>query len=487
MLEGHGATCKRSTKIVCTIGPATRSPSALRQLIKAGMNVARLNLSHGDHEEHGENIRRIRDASQEMGQAIAILADLQGPKIRMGELVEQGVLLEPGMEATLVTDKVVGDSADALPVQYAGLPRLVSPGDRILIDDGLIELSVRSRSDREIVCRVVSGGVVQSKKGLNLPGASTDIPSITEKDRLDLAFALSQGVDWVALSFVRTAQEIAELKALIREYGADDRPVPVIAKIEKPAALDNIDEIIAACDGIMVARGDLGIELSPEQVPIAQKRIIMACNQAGVPVITATQMLDSMIRHPRPTRAEASDVANAILDGTDAIMLSGETSIGLYPVEAVCTMVRIANEVEGHGGEGWARARRSVESAPRPSPAGALSLAARETAHALDATAIVTPTSSGYTARLMSCGRPRSPIVAVTPDPRVQRQLALYWGVTPLLAPRTDSTDEMIAQAVRAAQARGLVQEGDTLVVTAGAAGSPPGTTNLMRIYVVGS
>lgn len=473
----------RRTKIVCTIGPASRDPDLLRQLVLAGMDVARLNFSHGDHAEHAENIERIRAVAADTGRPVTILADLQGPKLRVGKMDGDGVLLREGDQAVLTTAQLVGRDPQALPVQYPGLPHLVEPGDRILIDDGLLELQVLSTEETIIRCRVLVGGVLQSNKGLNLPHASLDIPSITDKDREDLGFALDRGVDWVALSFVRTADEMLQLKQMIGTHLSAEDGVPVMAKIEKPEALDNISAIIDASDAIMVARGDLGIEIRPEEVPMAQKHIIAACNAAGVPVVTATQMLDSMIRNPRPTRAEASDVANAILDGTDAVMLSGETSIGAYPVEAVRTMVRIACEVEGT--QGIAARRSAPEERVTKTIADAVSHAARDAAHSLDAAAIITPTASGYTARLMSHHRPRCPIIAITPSPVVQRRLGLYWGVTPLIAPRTDSTDEVLSQAVQAARERELVKAGDTVVLTGGAAGSVPGTTNLVRILVV--
>lgn len=481
------------TRIVCTIGPASREPETLRQLMLAGMDVARLNFSHGDHPTHAENIERIRAAAAEVGKAcpersrraVAILADLQGPRLRVGTMEGEGVPLLEGSRVTLTTDDVIGRGPEALPVQSDDLPRLVSPGDRILLDDGLLELQIHSTSETEIRCQVVVGGILKSNKGINLPRTPLDLPAITAKDRKDLAFALAQGVDWIALSFVRTAKEVLELKRLIRDLSLLDEPVPVVAKIEKPEALENIGSIIAAADAIMVARGDLGIEILPEEVPMAQKRIIEGCNRAGVPVITATQMLDSMIRNPRPTRAEASDVANAILDGSDAIMLSGETSIGAYPVEAARTMVRIADEVEAHRPEVFACPFFTPERRTTRTVADAVTHAARETAHDLNAAAIITLTASGYTARLMSRYRPRSPIIAVTPSPVVRRQLVLYWGVTPLLAPRTDNTDEMIAHAVRAARENGLVKESDTLVITAGSAGSTPGTTNLIKVHLV--
>jgi pyruvate kinase len=472
------------TKIICTIGPASRDPAMLRALMQAGMDVARLNFSHGSLDEHAENIARIRAAAGELGKAVAILADLQGPKLRVGKMVEGGVTLQEGQEITLVASEEVGRPFGPLPVQYGGFARLVQPGNRVLLDDGLLELQVTAVTGGEVRCRVVVGGVLESNKGMNLPHASLNIPSITDKDRRDLAFALEQGVDWVALSFVRQPDEVRQLKQLIGELAPSRAQTPVMAKIEKPEALDHIAAIIEAADAIMVARGDLGIEIRTEEVPIAQKEIIEVCNRAGVPVVTATQMLDSMIRNPRPTRAEASDVANAILDGTDAIMLSGETSVGAYALGAVQTMARIAAEVEAHRDEVFAAP--FLERAREPqNVALAVARAARGTAEDLGAAAIITPTLSGYTARLMSSCRPHAPIVAVTPQETVQRQIVLCWGVTPLLAPRTDSSDETIEHAVQAARGRGLVQEGDTVVVTAGAAGSAPGTTNLMRVLVV--
>ncbi|MBL7183845.1 MAG: pyruvate kinase [Anaerolineae bacterium] len=382
----------------------------------------------------------------------------------------------------MTTRHVVGHGGE-VPVQYAELPRDVEPGDRILIDDGLLELEVLSTDEEtDITCRVITGGLLQTNKGMNLPRASHAIPAITDKDREDLRFVLEQQVDWVALSFVRNSGEVWELKEMIRELSASRPPVPVVAKIEKPEAVDDIDGIIEAADAIMVARGDLGVETSPEAVPIVQKMIIAKCNAVGKPVITATQMLDSMMRNPRPTRAEASDVANAILDGTDAIMLSGETAVGKYPLEALRTMVRIAEEAE----------RSGLDSAVRPHPprpvtsiANAVSHATYETACDLGAAAIITPTISGHTARIISKYRPCCPIIAVTPSPTVQRQLAFYWGVHPILSRRTDSTDETISGAVRAAQEHGLVKQGDVVVITAGAAGSGPGTTDIMKVQVV--
>jgi pyruvate kinase len=464
----------------------------LRELMLAGMDVARLNFSHGDQSYHGENIERVRAVASEVGKPIAILADLQGPKLRVGEMEGEGVALTSGEKIILTTRPIVGHGGE-VPVQYAELPREVESGDRILIDDGLLELQVLSpplspptggdEGGADIACQVITGGLLESNKGMNLPRASHAIPPITDKDRRDLRFVLEQQVDWIALSFVRHSDEVQELKGMIRELPTSGSPVPVMAKIEKPEAVDDIDAIVAAADAIMVARGDLGIETSPEAVPIVQKMIIAKCNAVGKPVITATQMLDSMIRNPRPTRAEASDVANAIFDGTDAIMLSGETAVGKYPLESVRTMVRIAQEAERGGLEGLARPRPPL--GPVTSIADAVAHAARETACDLGAAAIITPTISGHTAQVISKYRPRCSIIAVTPSPRVQCQLALYWGVRPLLCRRADTTDEIIAGAVRAAQGHGLVKQGDVVVITAGAAGSGPGTTDIMKVQVV--
>ncbi len=470
------------TKIVCTIGPASRSHKMLMAMIKSGMNVARLNFSHGDHAYHAENVIRIRRASEQVGRPVAILMDLQGPKLRVGKMKGDGVLLRAGQEVVLTSRPIVGHDAE-IPVQYPRLPKLVEPGDRILMDDGLLEVIVLESSEADIQCKVVTGGLLQSNKGMNLPRAHTSIPAITDKDKNDLNSALENGADWIALSFVRNANEVVVLQELIRRQCAFGRPTPVIAKIEKPEAVENIDAIISAADGIMVARGDLGIEASPEEVPMTQKRIVKKCNEAGKPVITATQMLDSMMRNPRPTRAEASDVANAVLDGSDAVMLSGETAVGHYPLEAVRTMVRIAERAE-------AELQQRIAMMPMSRPktegiAGAVSHAARETAQDLDAAAIITPTVSGHTARMVSRYRPTVPIVAVTPSPMVQRQLCLYWGVYPLLAKRTANTDQMLADAVNAAREHQLVQPGELVVVTGGAAGSAPGTTNLIKVQVV--
>ncbi len=475
------------TKIVCTIGPASREPEILRQLIEAGMNVARLNFSHGDASFHGENIRRIRQAAAQLERPVALLVDLQGPKLRVGDMGE-GVQLTAG-EIVLLSKRpgtgkpAVNGEPAFIPLQYATLPEQVEAGDRILMDDGLLEVRVLETDGTDIRAVVVTGGMLGSNKGLNLPNASLAIPAITEKDWQDLTFALSQNVDWIALSFVRSAQEVRQLKARIVELSDYGRPVPVIAKIEKPEALESIDEIIAEADGIMVARGDLGIEVAAEKVPMIQKMLIRKCNIAGKPVITATQMLDSMIRNPRPTRAEASDVANAILDGTDAVMLSGETAAGQYPVQAVQTMVKIAQDVEQQTSGTWERP--SYIQRPVSTITDAVSHATCETAHDLNAAAILSSTVSGRTAEMLSRYRPHCPIYAITPSPITQRRLLLFRGVWPLLGERAGGSKEILDSALEQALLAGLVTEGDTVVMTAGISPNLPGSTNLMRVETV--
>ncbi len=473
------STQRLHTKIVATIGPSSREPDVLVSLLQAGVDVARMNFSHGEHALHAENIARLRTAAAAVGKPVAVLVDLQGPKLRVGDMGD-GVELPAGSKVVLTTASFVGRPG-LVPVQYADLPSVVARGERILLDDGLIELEVRSTTNDEIVCQVITGGLLTSKKGLNLPDASLSIPAITDKDRADLKFALAQGVDWVALSFVRTADEVRQLKALIQKYGTDDIPTLVVAKIEKPQAVQNIEEIAAEADGIMVARGDLGIEMPTEVVPMIQKRLIRHCNRLGKPVITATQMLDSMIRNPRPTRAEATDVANAVLDGTDAVMLSGETAAGRYPVLAVETMSRIVAEAE----ESLDWRLPEIHAQKSTSITVAMAHASVETARDLNARAIITPTVTGVTARMISRFRPLVPIVAVTPQDRTQHQLMLSWGVYPLHAPRADSSDKMIADAVAAAHTAGFVTAGDITVLTAGSRTGGSSHTDLMKVQVV--
>ncbi|MSP13267.1 MAG: pyruvate kinase [Chloroflexi bacterium] len=467
------------TKIVCTIGPACRDPAILKELIKAGMCIARINFSHGDHTTHTTDIKAIRALAVDLDQPVGILADLQGPKLRLGILPAQGIQLQAGQDIILTIDPQFVQP-DRIPIQFQDLPQVVTPGEQILIDDGLIELQVKSHTDRDILCQVIAGGIVTSNKGLNLPQAALSIPAITPKDVVDLHFALEQGVDWIALSFVRRAKDITQLKSMIADITPQDQfPTPVIAKIEKPEGVAYLDEILDVVDGVMVARGDLAVETSPEEVPLVQKRIIHQCNLRGIPVITATQMLESMTHNHRPTRAEATDVANAILDGTDATMLSGETAVGAYPVETVRTMVRIALKAEASG---------TTWRIPLPqdlnlrSIAVSVAHAAMEIARDLSAQAIVCPTASGYSARMIARFRPTVPIIAATPSLEVQRRLALVWGVIPLLAPRQDNSDLMIEDALRVACQHNLLSSNDLVVVTAGAAGQAPGTTDLIRV-----
>ncbi len=470
----------RRVKIICTIGPASHHPDVLRAIIQAGMDVARLNMSHGDHAYHAETIRMVRALAHELNRSVAILADLQGPKLRVGKMQEGGVPLEPGQVIILTPEPILGEPG-RIPIQNPELPRMVRPGERILLDDGLLELVVEGTDGHTIQARVVVGGILEDNKGMNLPDTELDLPSITEKDKQDVTFALEHQVDWIALSFVRTADDIHELRKLIAGRGALGRTPPIIAKIEKPQAVRNIDAIIQAADGIMVARGDLGIETSPEAVPMIQKMIIARCNHAGKPVITATQMLDSMIRNPRPTRAEASDVANAVLDGSDALMLSGETASGKYPVQSVQTMVKIAEEAE-RVRHLTAEGHQTHRHPPVSTVAGAVSHAAVVTAEEVNAAAIITPTVSGATAKNLSRFRPNVPVIAVTPSPLVYRQLALYWGVYPIMGVRRSTTDEVVEDAVRLSLEAGYVDQGDTVVVTGGTVGSVPGVTNLMTV-----
>jgi pyruvate kinase len=446
-------------KIVCTIGPSSREIPVLRQLVEAGMNVVRLNMSHGTHAYHSETIDRVRMIAEQMGKPIAILADLQGPKLRVGKMQAEGVPLQQGEELILTIEDVVGQPG-RVPIQYKELPHNVKPGETILLDDGLLELEVIDATDTEIRTRVVVGGVLKDNKGMNLPHASLDIGALTDKDREDVKFALDRQVDWVALSFVRRAADVQELKEIIRRDSTFGRATPVISKIEKPEAVRYIDEIIAVSDAIMVARGDLGIETSPEAVPMVQKMIISKCLAAAKPVITATQMLDSMIRNPRPTRAEASDVANAVLDGSDAIMLSGETASGSYPVQSVRTMAKIAEEAE--------RVRSSLsvriiyEQPAIFTASGAICHSAKQTAEDVKAKAIIAPTVSGNTAKLIAGFRPNVPVIAVTPSPMVQRQLCLHWGTYPRWTRRLN-----------------------TIVLTAGMVGGVRSATNLMMVRTI--
>src|SRR5580693_6494587 len=468
----------RHSKIVCTIGPASRSPKMIDRLLAAGMDVARLNFSHGTREEHARNISLLRSASGEHEKPIAILVDLQGPKIRTGALAGGGpVLLREGQRFVITTAKVLGDST-RVNTTFTPLPREVHRGDRILLSDGLIELRVEQVRDNQVICQVVNGGALGEHKGINLPGVKLRVPALTPKDRADLFFALKHGADYIAVSFVRRPEDVLLAKQLIRRAGKD---TPVIAKLEKPEAIENLDAILRAADGVMVARGDLGVEMNPERVPVVQKMIITRARELRRPVITATQMLESMTENPRPTRAEASDVANAIFDGSDAVMLSAETASGKYPVEAVAMMARIIEEAEG-----------SIQEFPRPAGTERLKVAetvAELVCHAsreLHMKVIAVFTHSGFTARLVSRYRPLVPIVAFSPEVATRRRMALLWGVTSRSIIDIKKIDGLAALAEKRLLEEKLVRKGDVIGIIAGTPMGIRGTTNFMKFHVIG-
>ncbi|MBT2689358.1 pyruvate kinase [Bacillus sp. ISL-47] len=473
----------RKTKIVCTIGPASESVEKLTQLIQAGMNVARLNFSHGDFQEHGQRIQNIREASKSTGKTVAILLDTKGPEIRTNNMREGAVELKAGDDIIISMNEVEGTS-EKFSVTYAGLIEDVHTGSKILLDDGLIGLEVTKidKANSEIHTKILNSGTLKNKKGVNVPGVSVNLPGITEKDAQDILFGIEQGVDFIAASFVRRASDVLEIRQLLEEHNAAH--INIIPKIENQEGVDNIDEILEISDGLMVARGDLGVEIPAEEVPLVQKKLIKKCNAQGKPVITATQMLDSMQRNPRPTRAEASDVANAIFDGTDAIMLSGETAAGSYPVEAVQTMHNIASRAESALDHKEILSNRSKDNEHNITDAIGQSVA--HTALNLDVNAIITPTESGHTARMISKYRPKAPIVAVTSNDHVSRRLALTWGVYPQIGQRATTTDDMLDIAVEESLNSGIVASGDLVVITAGVPVGEAGTTNLMKIHVVG-
>lgn len=469
----------RRTKIVCTIGPASEQVEVLKGLMKGGMNVARLNFSHGNHDEHGMRILNIRQAAEELGTSVAIMLDTKGPEIRTGVLKEGNVELVEEQKITFTTEEIEG-SAERVSVSYQGLPEDLEVGSTILIDDGLIECRVEAIEGTEIHAEVVNDGILGSRKSLNFPGVKVNLPAVTEKDIADFKFGIEQGLDFIAASFVRKAADVIEIRKILEEHKSD---IHIISKIENAEGVDNIDEIIELSDGIMVARGDLGVEIPAEQVPIVQKMIIKKCNKAGKPVITATQMLDSMIRNPRPTRAEANDVANAIFDGTDATMLSGETAAGSYPIEAVRMMARIAEQTENS--LSFAELLEKIDS-PEATITDAISHSTCHIAFELGAAAILISTRSGYTAREVSKYRPKAPIIAVTPKERVLRKLLLSFGVFPIYMPESSNTDEMIEASVRGAMEKEYIKEGDLVVITAGAPVGIPGTTNLIKVHIAG-
>lgn len=469
----------RRTKIVATVGPAIANPEMLRAVIEAGATTLRLNFSHGTHDDHLRSIRLIRQLSYEMNQPVAILQDLQGPKIRLGKFADGPITLKNGDPFALTSQAIPGTQTSSM-VTYSKLAEEVSAGATILLDDGRVEMVVESvdQSSKTLNCRVVVGGKLSDSKGVNFPGVYLSVKALTDKDREDLQFGLTHGVDWIALSFVRNPADVIEIKEIIANAG---KTIPVIAKIEKHEAITQMEEILSLCDGVMIARGDLGVELPAEDVPILQKRLINTANRLGIPVITATQMLDSMVNSPRPTRAEVSDVANAILDGTDAVMLSNEAAVGNYPVEAVATMAKIAERIDYEKSTQMSTALDISETAIP----NAISQAVGHIAAQLKAKAVLTFTKTGSTGRNVSKYRPNIPILAVTPHVEVARQLQMVWGVQPLLVLNLPSIDETLQASLNVAQEKGLVEEGDLVVITAGTLQGVAGSTDFIKVEIV--
>lgn len=470
----------RRTKIVATVGPATMEEGKLRAMLRAGVDVVRVNCSHGTTEQHRQIAQAVRKVASELNKPIALLWDLQGPRIRVAGLPQPINLIEG--EEVFLTSEPEGVEGFTIPVEAPYLATAVKAGQRVLIDDGKIELEVIHTDGVRVRCRVLRGGLVKSRKGINLPGTKLVVPILSDEDLKDLRAGIQEGTDFVALSFVRSAEDIEALRTAIQAHGAE---IPIIAKLERPEALDRLDEILRAADGVMVARGDLGVEMAPEEVPIAQKRIIAEANRQFVPVITATQMLESMMESPRPTRAEASDVANAIFDGTDAVMLSGETAVGKYPIESISMMERIicAAESEMFRRQPFHEGRGEGE----PSIAHAISDAACLAASDINAKAIVVFTQSGFTALLVSKRRPKAPIIAFTPEEKVQRRLSLLWGVIPKLLPFTESTDKLLMMVDEKLISEGLVSEGDLVIIVAGIPTPKRGQANFLKIHQVGT
>jgi pyruvate kinase len=464
------------TKIVATIGPASRSPEVIRKMLRAGMNVARLNFSHGSYEDHAATVKLLRAASAELDLPLTLLQDLQGPKIRVGQLPNGSIELVEGELLTLVPIADYTEQPNTIGIDYPDVAEEAQPGTQILLDDGLLELQVEKVQGQAVICRVVAGGVLKSRKGVNLPSLNLRLPSLTDKDKQDLDFGVAQAVDIISLSFVRKAEDVQALKALLAEKGAN---IPVLAKIEKPQAVENLAAIVNECDAIMVARGDLGVEMSPEKVPVIQKAIIRLCNQKGIPVITATQMLESMIKNPRPTRAEASDVANAIMDGTDAVMLSGESAVGDFPVEAVKMLARIATEVEP--------SIRFTDYPPDTTDdTHAISEALHQIDQILDLQCIVALTETGYTAKLAAGERPRAAVVALTANPQIYHQMNLIWGVRPVLLPQLeDSLEPLLQQVETCLRQRNFAAAGDKIVLIGGFPMGHTGGTNFIKIHTI--
>ncbi|MCR5216155.1 MAG: pyruvate kinase [Lachnospiraceae bacterium] len=475
----------KRTKIICTMGPNTNDREVMKQLALNGMDIARFNFSHGDHEEQKGRVDLLKSVREEIGLPIAMLLDTKGPEIRTGAMKEdKKVTLVAGNTFTLTTREVFGDDTIAQ-ITYTDLPKDVVPGSTILIDDGLIELRVQSIQGEDIICEIINGGELGQKKGVNVPDVEIHLPSITEKDKADILFGIEQGYDFIAASFVRNAQCIRDIKEILRAHDSD---IKIIAKIENRQGIDNIDEIIEVADGIMVARGDMGVEIPAEEVPHVQKMIIRKCNERFKPVITATQMLDSMMRNPRPTRAEVTDVANAIYDGTDVVMLSGETAQGKYPVEAVKMMSHIAESTEANLDHSVFMDHFKAHS--KQTVSGAVSYASVTTAENLNATAIIAPTISGFTARIISKYKPSMQVIGLSPSESVLRKMQMYWGVKPLKSIPETSTDDIIRHAIETSEDYGYIHEGDTVVVTAGVpteknSYARKGITNVMRVIVV--
>lgn len=471
----------RKTKIICTLGPACDQPEVVKKMIEAGMDVARLNFSHGEHEEYLSRINMIKRLRAESGRAVALLADTKGPEVRLGK-VEDGTVLKDGQTFILTTENVIGN-AERASVTFEGLPDDVRRGTPILIDDGLIEMTVESATGTQINCHVIHGGPISTKKGVNIPGTQLSMPYISSKDRADIRFAIEQDFDFIAASFVCSANNIRELRNEVNRLGGGS--VRIIAKIENAEGVEDIDEIIELSDGIMVARGDMGVEIALEEIPVIQKLLITKAYTAGKQVITATQMLESMVHNPRPTRAEITDVANAIYDGTSAIMLSGETAAGMFPVESVETMARIAVRTE----RDIDYKKRFITRRPNIdlcNITNAISHATCAAAHDLGAAAIITVTKSGETAKMISKFRPDCQIIGCSPDEKVARQMNLSWGVAPLLIEEKQSTDELFAHSLKRALEAGLIKNGDLVVITAGVPLGVSGTTNMLRVNVVG-
>ncbi|WP_300276936.1 pyruvate kinase [Peptacetobacter sp.] len=469
----------KRTKIVCTLGPASQSEEVLKELMINGLNVCRFNFSHGSHEEHKTRIDMVKKIREELNKPIAILLDTKGPEIRTGNFADPEVLLEEGSEFTITMDEVVG-TKEICTVSYKGLADDVKEGDTILIDDGLVGLRVKSVENGNIKCIVENSGIVKNHKGVNVPGVKINLPAITPKDISDIEFGIKEGIDMIAASFVRKASDVLAIREILEKNNAGD--ILILSKIENQEGVENIDEILQVSDGIMVARGDLGVEIPTEEMPIVQKMIIKKCNELAKPVITATQMLDSMIRNPRPTRAEVTDVANAIYDGTDAIMLSGETAAGKYPIEAVKVMASIAKRIEQTLDYDKMLKEKGTNNI---TVTDAISHATCTTAVDLNATAIITSTSSGYTAKMVSKFRPQAPIIAATNDEDVMRRLALTWGVYPIKSASAGNTDEVIEKSIEAAKKAGYIKNGELVVITAGVPVGVSGTTNLIKVHVI--